>query len=77
MAKVFDGLVWDYLICVLQKFGLNSSIISLQQQYCMWPSFSIVLNVTQGNYFASRKGLRQEDPLSSILFIYSEETLSR
>lgn len=76
IAKAFDTIRWDFLICVLKQFGFC-------KQFCDWISVllsssivSINYNGVQHGYFKFSQGVRQEDPLSLIMFCLDEDVLS-
>jgi len=41
------------------------------------PSFSIALNGELIGYFQGMRGLRQEDPISSLLFVLAMDVLAK
>ena len=76
ISKAFDTLNWDFLINVLQGFGFNNI-------FCNWilailnsAMISVSTNGTQQGYFSCKRGVRQGDPLSPLLFCLVEEALS-
>lgn len=77
ISKAFHTLNWDFLIAVLKKFGFN-------QVFCDWiltilnlANISICINGRQEGYFKCKRGVKQGDPLSPLLFCIAEEVLSR
>jgi mannosylglycoprotein endo-beta-mannosidase len=75
IANAFDSVNWGYLLRVLTQMGFGQrwrDLISL----ILASSFSrIMLNGCPGRPFAHRRGLRQGDPLSPMLFILAMEPL--
>jgi hypothetical protein len=77
VSKAFDTINWDFLLKVLKCFGFNDV-------FCNWISYilhsacvSVCINGSQEGFFKYKRGVRQGDPLSPLLFCIVEEDLSR
>jgi hypothetical protein len=77
IAKTFDNARWEYLIEVMAQLGFSQrwrDFISL-----IWGSSTsrILLNGQPGRPIRHARGLRQGDPLSTLLFILAMDPLQR
>jgi hypothetical protein len=66
--KAYDKVKWDFLQQALRMKGFNPKWCKLIQEFISRGSVGIKVNDDIGHYFQTRKGLRQGDPLSPILF---------
>ena len=75
--KTFDNISWDFLLNALEGFGFGQKWNSWIKACITTARFSILINGTSKYYFTSWNGLRQSDPLSSLLFIIVTHILNK
>jgi hypothetical protein len=66
--KAYDKVNWSFLQQALQMKGFDPKWCAWIQRYIEKGSVGIRVNDDIGHYFQTKKGLRQGDPLSPILF---------
>jgi len=77
ITKAFDTLEWPFLLNVLKKFGFNEIFCNWIHVILKSAFISISINGKAHGYFNCTRGVRQGDPLSSLLFSLAEDFLSR
>jgi hypothetical protein len=66
--KAYDKVKWSFLQQTLRMKGFSLEWRALIQSFVSGGSVAIKVNDDIGHYFQTKKGLRQGDPLSPILF---------
>ena len=66
--KAYDKVQWPFLQQVMRMKGFDPKWCHWINQFVSQGSVGIKVNDDLGHYFQTKKGLRQEDPVSPILF---------
>ena len=66
--KAYDKVKWSFLQQTLRMKGFSKEWCALIENFVSGGSVAIKVNDDTGKYFQTKKGLRQGDPLSPILF---------
>ena len=66
--KAYDKVKWSFLQQTLRMKGFSTEWHALINSFVSGGSVAIKVNDDTGKYFQTKKGLRQGDPLSPILF---------
>ncbi|VFQ98285.1 unnamed protein product [Cuscuta campestris] len=77
MAKAFDKIEWSFLGGVLDKFGFNPKVQDLLLENLVSTHVSILINGCPTGFFKMKRGVKQGDPLSPLLFIIASELKQR
>ncbi|VFQ98433.1 unnamed protein product [Cuscuta campestris] len=77
LCKAFDTISWTFLEAILSKFGFSQHTILLLMGVLKGTWFSILVNGFPKGFFPMKRGVKQGDPLSPLLFIIAMEGLSK
>jgi len=77
LAKDFDRVSWNYIKMILTHLGFPPPFINWIMCCITMTSFSALINVSSSYFFHEEHGLRQDCPLSPLLFLILMEGLSR
>ena len=73
--KAYDRVSWPFLQEVLLKKGLDPALVQKVMQLVKGGQTAISINGEVGPYFRNKRGVRQGDPLSPLLFNFVVEVL--
>lgn len=77
VAKAFDSVCWGYLLEVLEAMCFGQRWRDMISIILASSSSRVMLNGSPGSPFVHRRGLRQGDSISPLLFIIAMEPLQR
>ena len=77
IRKAYDSVDWKFLHQLLEAMHFPPKFITWVMQCVTTPSYSLYSNGNTFGFFAGKRGLRQGDPMSPLLFVICMEYLSR
>jgi hypothetical protein len=75
ISKTFDTVNWSYMLHILSYLGFGARWRSWILMLWATSTSRFLLNGSPGRCIAHKKGVRQGDPLSSMLFLFAMEPL--
>ncbi|CAN1253995.1 Transposon TX1 uncharacterized 149 kDa protein [Linum perenne] len=73
MEKAYDRVEWDFLFQALSQLGFHPHFVKLIQECVTTVSYTVSINGFRFGSIKPTRGLRQGDPLSSLLFAICSE----
>jgi len=77
LMKAYDMINWHFLRNVLVELGFPLMFVERIMECVTTPKFSILVNGELHGHFPGKRGLRQGDPMSPLLFTLCMEYFSR
>jgi hypothetical protein len=77
ITKAFDSVSWTFLIEVLQNLGFGQVWRDVISGLLLTSSTRVLFNGHPGSLISHKRGLRQADPLSSMLFVRVMDVLGQ
>nr|GEY58551.1 hypothetical protein [Tanacetum cinerariifolium] len=76
IQKAYDTVSWKFFKFCLRNFGFHPVMIKWIMVCLSTATFSVCVNGDSHGFFKAKRGLRQEDPISSYLFTLVMEVLN-
>ena len=77
LRKAYDSVYWEFVEELLASLKFSSMFIKWVMSCVTTPTCTLHMNEDDYGYFVGGRGLRQGDPLSSLIFVLVMEYLSR
>lgn len=77
MKKSYDSIEWSFVDEMLKDLHFPSRFIGWLMECLCTPRYSLMVNGGLFWYFEGKRGLRQGDPVSPLLFLVCMEYLTR
>lgn len=77
LKKAYDMVSWEFIAESLEGYSFPRAFIAIVMKCVASTKFPIKVNGEGHGYFEGRRGLRQGDPMSPLLFVLVMEYFSR
>ena len=77
IEKAYDHVNWDLLIYMMRRMVFRERWIAWIRHGIFSASVVVLVNGSPSQFFSASRGLRQGDPISSLLFLLVMEVFTR
>ncbi|XP_074288629.1 uncharacterized protein LOC141613783 [Silene latifolia] len=77
LQKAYDSIEWSFVSNMLSSLNFPPIFTKLILKCVTTPSYTLALNEETFKFFHGKRGLRQGDPISPLIFVICMEYLSR
>ena len=77
VKKAYDSIDWRFMEDMLRALEFPDNFVQLVMECVQSPRFSLLVNGESCGFFQGKRGLRQGDPMSPLLFVIRMEYLTR
>ncbi|XP_074314408.1 uncharacterized protein LOC141649623 [Silene latifolia] len=71
LQKAYDSIEWEFVRAMLAALNFPAAFSHLILECVISPTYTLSLNGESFGYFKGKRGLRQGDPLSPLIFMIS------